>query len=142
MLNARAAEVRALGRTLGAWRVGCCAGKNEGVTIMATTFAKLRSGDWGVRVTGDQQTDLSGQTVTVSKRDGSTKQVELAVRVASGPDYALYATAPRAPRASRNVRGGGRRGYSAPSRMCEDAPCCGCCGPQADGGYFDGMYDY
>ena len=112
---------------------------------MATTFAKLRgSGEWGVRVTGDQQTDLSGQKVAVSKRDGSTKQVELAGRVASGPDYALYATAPtaRTPRAPRNARGGARRAQPASRGVCEDAPCCGCCGPQADRGYYDGMYDY
>jgi len=35
-----------------------------------TTYTKLRNGSWGVRVQGSVS---AGQTVTVAKRDGSTK---------------------------------------------------------------------
>jgi hypothetical protein len=34
---------------------------------------------------------------------------------------------------SRSRRSGG---------MCEDAPCCGCCGPQGDGDYYGSQGDY
>jgi len=45
---------------------------------MATriSFARLEDGAWGVRVQGDAR-DLSGTVVTVTKRDGSTRQARL-----------------------------------------------------------------
>jgi hypothetical protein len=39
---------------------------------MATTFMKLRSGQWGLR--GPQSALQPGATVTVAKRDGSSKE--------------------------------------------------------------------
>jgi hypothetical protein len=39
---------------------------------MAISYTKLRDGGWGLRVSG--QTVTPGQVVTVTKKDGSTKQ--------------------------------------------------------------------
>ncbi len=38
---------------------------------MATTYAKLRTGQWGIRTT---EKIVVGQRVTVAKKDGTTKQ--------------------------------------------------------------------
>ena len=47
------------------------------------TFAKLRNGDWGVRVRADRAPQR-GDVVTVNKADGSTKQVTIEQVVWSG----------------------------------------------------------
>lgn len=49
------------------------------------SFTKLDNGDWGIKASGDLDgtTGFAGQTVTVSKKDGSTKQVKLGHRVTS-----------------------------------------------------------
>jgi hypothetical protein len=45
-------------------------------------FTKLPSGTWGVEVR-DTLDDLSGQSVTVTKKDGTTSQVKLGALVTS-----------------------------------------------------------
>ena len=35
----------------------------------------MKSGDWGIKVEGDHQTLQPGQTVTVTKKSGETKDV-------------------------------------------------------------------
>jgi hypothetical protein len=55
----------------------------------------------------------------------------------------IVASAP-AKRSNRSTSGRSYR--SAYGGRCEDAPCCGCCGPSGDGDYYgyqsDGGYDY
>lgn len=64
-------------------------------TTSTTTFAKLADGSWGIQGIGL----VSGQTVTVTKRDGETKQVVvgdiLPGRGGYGNVFATIATAPR-----------------------------------------------
>ena len=42
-----------------------------------TKFTRLPDGNWGVRIEGDEASDLSGQVVSVLKRDGSTTNTRL-----------------------------------------------------------------
>lgn len=49
---------------------------------MKATFARLRSGEWGVRIVGGHAED--GDAVTVEKKDGTTSQVTLGACVWSG----------------------------------------------------------
>jgi hypothetical protein len=51
-----------------------------------TTYTKLRSGSWGVRIVGS--TPTPGTAVNVSKKDGTVKQETIAKVVWSGLDRA------------------------------------------------------
>jgi len=100
----------------------------------SASYTKLRSGAWGVRGIGTAPN--SGDTVTVTKKSGATDERTVERVVWSGPardgnGNAWIATveADRAPRAYRGRRSSYRSAYRG---MCEDAPCCGCCGPQSD----------
>jgi hypothetical protein len=76
---------------------------------MVTTYAKLRSGEWGVRVQGSAP--AKGAKVTVSKKDGTSKVETIVQVVWSGNGVALCAiagaSAPASPRASGGTRRGG-----------------------------------
>lgn len=55
---------------------------------MSATYTKLKSGNWGVRIEGAAQ---AGQTITVTKRDGSTKSETIERVVWSGNGVSLCA---------------------------------------------------
>lgn len=55
---------------------------------MATTYTKLRSGEWGVKVNGAAKV---GDRVTVTKKDGGTKVETIAQVVFSGNGVTLCA---------------------------------------------------
>jgi len=57
---------------------------------MTTTYTKLKSGEWGVRMAG---TPKVGARVSVSKKDGSTKTETIARVVWSGDGISLCAIA-------------------------------------------------
>jgi len=59
---------------------------------MATTYSKLRSGNWGIRTTDRVAV---GDTVTVEKRDGSRKVETIAQIVWKGDGVTLAAVAPK-----------------------------------------------
>jgi hypothetical protein len=89
---------------------------------MATTYTKLRTGAWGVRSTDRLAV---GQTVTVTKRDGTRKAETIATIVWRGEGITLAALAPKgaataaeapAERPERGVRGCGE--CSRLGRMC------------------------
>lgn len=52
------------------------------------TYTKLKSGEWGIRVEGSAR---EGQTVTVRKKDGTTKQEKIVKVVWSGNGISLCA---------------------------------------------------
>jgi hypothetical protein len=56
---------------------------------MPATWTKLKSGAWGIRVTGGAPS--SGDTVTVSKKDGTQQSVTVEKVVWTGGDVALCA---------------------------------------------------
>jgi hypothetical protein len=67
---------------------------------MATaSYTKLKSGEWGVRIVG---TASAGQTITVTKKDGTSKQETITKIVWSGNGITLAAVAQRAPQASKS----------------------------------------
>lgn len=51
------------------------------------TYTKLKDGTWGVRVSGE--TVAAGQTITVNKKDGTTKQETIKTIVWSGDGVQL-----------------------------------------------------
>lgn len=56
---------------------------------MPVSYAKLRSGDWGLRVK-DEEVEI-GQTVDVTTKAGEVKQEVIGKLVFKGDDFALYA---------------------------------------------------
>lgn len=81
------------------------------------TYTKLRDGSWGVRVEGS--VPKAGTTVTVSKKDGSSKTETLARLVWSGNGISLWATAaPKTPQAGR------RRPVGDCDDFCQGCPRC------------------
>jgi hypothetical protein len=67
-----------------------------------TTYTKLRSGEWGVRVEGAKPS--IGATVHVTKRDGTAKTETIGAIVWSGEGVTLCAVASTArPTASRRT---------------------------------------
>jgi hypothetical protein len=98
------------------------------------SYTKLRSGAWGVR--GSGEAPAVGDAVTVTKKSGASdvRTVERVVwsgpaRDGNGQAWIASVEADRAPRAYRGSRRSSRSAYRG---ICEDAPCCGCCGPQSD----------
>lgn len=59
--------------------------------MTTTTYARLRNGEWGLRVQG--AIPAPGTTLVVAKRDGSTKQEVVEKVVWSGDGVALCAIA-------------------------------------------------
>jgi hypothetical protein len=107
---------------------------------MKVTFTKLLRGDWGVRIEGGEY-HRPGQTVTVTRRDGSTAHVRLGRRIWEGADRFTGAPvqiflAERPERTGDGGGGGGARciecgrrtrstcdGCGAPlCRECNDSP--------------------
>jgi hypothetical protein len=101
---------------------------------MKVTFTKLLKGDWGVRLEGAEH-HRPGQTVTVTRRDGSTASVRLGRLIWEGSDR--FTGAPvQIFLAERPERAGGARcvecgrptrsrcdGCGAPlCRNCNDSP--------------------
>jgi hypothetical protein len=85
---------------------------------MSATYTKLRSGEWGVRVEGAAR---AGQTITVRKKDGSTKTETIEKVVWTGNGVSLCAV-------KSNKSGGGyapQAGKPASRRDCDDF-CQGC----------------
>lgn len=64
---------------------------------MRTTYAKLKSGEWGLRVQGAAS---EGAMVTVTKRDGSTKVERIGKVIWRGGGITLCAIDAGAPRSS------------------------------------------
>ena len=56
---------------------------NTATAAKTATYTKLNNGDWGIRVSGDITT---GASVTVTKRDGSTKTEIVGKVVWTGKD--------------------------------------------------------
>jgi hypothetical protein len=90
---------------------------------MSATYTKLKSGEWGIRVT--EGTVTEGQTVTVTKKSGETKEEVVAKVVWSGNGVtlcAIRASAPGRPAGGRPrspsyaPRAGGRRRVC----LCDD----------------------
>lgn len=65
---------------------------------MSATYTKLRSGEWGIRVQGAAK---EGQTYSVTKKSGETKQERVSKVVFTGSGVSLCAIAESAP--SRSV---------------------------------------
>ncbi|MCI0488950.1 MAG: hypothetical protein L0229_20350 [Blastocatellia bacterium] len=78
------------------------------------TYTKLKSGEWGIRVEGENAAK-KGDSVTVTKKDGSTKSETVKAVLWTGNGITLCAIAQRS-------NGGYRGGYSR-SCSCSD----GCC---------------
>src|SRR5262245_52056409 len=102
---------------------------------MTATFTKLNDGRWGLRVAGHPQ---AGEALIVTKKDGSQSEIIVgrilwAGQDRDGNDAALTTiteTARRPRRATRRAQPADD--YKRRNGRCEDAPCCGCCGPQSD----------
>lgn len=62
---------------------------------MQATYTKLKSGAWGVRV--NSESVRKGQSITVAKKDGSTKTETIAAVVWHGNGISLCAIAQREP---------------------------------------------
>jgi len=88
-----------------------------------TTFTKLRDGNWGIRVEGEAA-PAPGARVTVTKRNGRSSTVTVATVLPAVNGVTVCTIEQAAPRRRSFARSGG--GFR---NECEDAPCCGCCGP-------------
>ena len=75
---------------------------------MANTYAKLKSGNWGVRIPNEDAKE--GQTVTVTKKDGTTKQETIAKVVFRGNGICLCAIAPKDDSGGERCAECGKRG--------------------------------
>jgi len=53
------------------------------------TYAKLQTGNWGIRLTGSESIPAPGQSINVSKRDGTTKTEIIDRVIHQGEGYAL-----------------------------------------------------
>jgi hypothetical protein len=92
---------------------------------MAASFARLKSGDWGVRVSG--QSVQAGDTITVTKKDGSSDTVVVDKVLWTGDGLLLCSIRP--------TSGGGRgRGRA----VCAE---CGRGGPLVED-LEDGLYKH
>lgn len=83
---------------------------------MKTTYAKLKSGDWGVRIQGTAQ---EGDCVTVTKKSGETKQETIEKVLWTGNGVSICAI-----RQAR--RGGYNTGYGTRRRRRQDDCDCDC----------------
>lgn len=74
------------------------------------SYAKLKSGDWGLRVK-DEDVEV-GDTVDVTTKAGEIKQEVVGRLIFRGEDFALYAKG--------NANGGGQAPARQPSRSSPD----------------------
>lgn len=81
-------------------------------TAITATYAKLHNGNWGIRAKGIV---TAGETVTVTKRDGTTK-TETVGRVLFCKDGLSICAIEQASSSSR----GGRRGSRGARRECDE----------------------
>jgi len=82
---------------------------------MIATYTKLKSGDWGIRIEGGKPE--SGSSITVSKRDGSSKIESIDKVLWSDGKVSLCSIAKQVqPEAVRAYSGGQRRGGPTGSR--------------------------
>lgn len=88
-------------------------------TTQKASFAKLNTGAWGVRIAGAQPS--IGDTVLVSKRDGSTKTVRVTKVVWSGNGTHLCAIADDRQQQARPVAQARRSSTSGRCRDCHGA---------------------
>lgn len=70
---------------------------------MTATFAKLKNGEWGVRV--EAFSVVPGQTITVSKRDGSNDTVEVDAILHHGDEVYLCSIKKKAKSVNRSASG-------------------------------------
>lgn len=94
------------------------------------TYTKLRTGEWGVRCAATHA--VIGADITVTKKSGETKTERIRSVVWTDTTTALVAiekTERPASRGSKWSRAPRARG------ICEDAPCCGCCGVGGEWGW-------
>lgn len=75
---------------------------------MQASFAKLKTGAWGVRIVGSAAV-MAGSPVTVTTRAGERKTITLGQRVWEGDGVTLWACAAEARRASSGYGGSGYR---------------------------------
>ncbi len=81
---------------------------------MNATFTKLKSGEWGIRVVG---TAKAGQTVTVTKKDGTSESKTVGKVIWTGNGVSLCTVA-QAQTASYTPRAGGRSSGGDMSGRC------------------------
>ena len=86
---------------------------------MANTYTKLKSGAWGVKVSGETK---AGEKVEVVKRDGSHKFETVASVVWSGNGVSLCSIIPSVPlvRGTPTRSAGGGRGGRLQCEDCGD----------------------
>ena len=82
------------------------------------TYTKLRSGEWGVRVTGERVT--RGSMVTVTKKDGELREEHIERVLWSGEGVMLCAIVHRTKKQAAHNK------YRQGNCTHEDYPCCGC----------------
>lgn len=87
---------------------------------MPATYTKLKSGEWGIRVTGAKP--KPGASISVTKKDGSTKSEVVANVIASFDNGSTHLCAVRKPGEQPAV--GGYRSSRRPSRS-RTCPTCG-----------------
>jgi len=101
--------------------------------MRSATYAKLRSGAWGIRVTGGPVS--VGETLTVTKRDGARKSESVSAVVwTDGNGTSLCAIEARDSGRRGGRRGGGGGGCHTDgncSSVCNPATC-----PCGDGSWF------
>lgn len=105
---------------------------------MTTTFAKLNTGDWGIRGKGL----IEGAPATVTKRDGTSKSVTVGRIVSTGADGMVLATiaadaSPMVVKVSPAIAG---RGHRAKVTVGADGrkrfSCCNECGSTRNRGFY------
>jgi hypothetical protein len=82
-----------------------------------TTYTKLRDGSWGIKVQG---TASAGQTVTVTKRDGSSKAETVARVLWAGDGVAICSVANKGASSGRSGYSGRRSGGRYECEECGD----------------------
>lgn len=80
------------------------------------TYTKLRDGSWGIKGTGL----TPGARVTVTKRDGETKEETVRAILWTGPDGTQLATLHAGQRASRSTGSSPRRRRRGGSYECKE----------------------
>lgn len=77
---------------------------------MAASYTKLKSGEWGIRIT--ESSVKAGDAVTVRKKDGTTKQETVQKVIWTGNGVTLCAIAQREYAGSSRNSGRSRKGWT------------------------------